>query len=293
MLWIPITIAAATLQVARNGLQRGLLGDAGPWGATLVRFLFGLPFALAIWTAVAIVTPEARPSFSAGYWLAAITGAFSQLVASAALLVAMRRAGFAIGTALQQSSLPLSAVMGLAVFHDRLSGLAWVGVALTTVGLAILSWPRGAAGPRPLSGALFGLVSGLCFGFSLNAFRHAELALEPTHRLYAAITSVTLAQAIQAGALTAMLAWARPSALRAVLASWRPSLGAGFFGALASLGWFTALAYAPAGPVRAVGMVEMPIAAVAARRFFAERLAIWQWAAGAITSLGVVLAALG
>ena len=35
------------------------------------------------------------------------------------------------------------------------------------------------------------------------------------------------------------------------LAGRRQSLGAGFCGAIASLGWFTALAYAPAGPVRA------------------------------------------
>ena len=36
MLWILLTAAAAPLQVARNALQRGLVGDAGPWGATLV-----------------------------------------------------------------------------------------------------------------------------------------------------------------------------------------------------------------------------------------------------------------
>jgi drug/metabolite transporter (DMT)-like permease len=292
MLWIPITIGAASLQVARNALQRGLLGDAGPWGATLVRFLFGLPFALAIWAAVAMFTPAA-PKFSLDYWLAAGTGALSQLLASAALLVAMRRAGFAIGTALQQSSLPLSAMMGLLVFHDRLSNLAWLGVVITTMGLAILTWPKGAVGPQPLSGALFGLISGVFFGFSLNAFRHAELSLEPNHRLYAAITSVTIAQAMQSGALTAVLAWRRPEALRAVAASWRQSLGAGLCGALASLGWFTALSYAPAGPVRAVGVVEMPVAAIAGRRVFAERLAAWQLAAAALACVGVGLAALG
>ena len=32
MLWILLTAAAAPLQVARNALQRGLVGDAGPWG---------------------------------------------------------------------------------------------------------------------------------------------------------------------------------------------------------------------------------------------------------------------
>ena len=293
MLWIPITIGAAGFQVARNALQRGIMDDAGPWGATLVRFLFGLPFTLAIWALVAALSPGARPSFSPVFWLAVSTGAMSQLLASASLLVAMRRAGFAIGTALQQSSLPLSAVIGLAVFHDNITGPAWVGVAITTLGLAVLTWPKGATGPQPLSGALFGLISGLCFGFSLNAFRHAELALEPSRHVLAAVTSVTVAQALQSSVLTAALAWRRPQALRSVIASWRQSLGAGLCGAIASLGWFTAIGFAPAGPVRAVGMVEMPMAAIAGRRMFAERLTAWQWAAGVATALGVVLAALG
>jgi len=293
MFWIPITIGAAGFQVARNALQRGLLGDAGPWGATLVRFLFGLPFSLAMWAVAAVLAPGAAPRFGATFWLAASTGALSQLLASAALLVAMRRAGFAIGTALQQSSLPLSAIMGLLVFHDRLAPIAWCGVALTTAGLAVLTWPRGASGPQPLSGALFGLISGVCFGFSLNAFRHAELSLEPAHRIFAAVTSVTIAQAMQAASLTAVLAITRPQALRAVLASWRQSLAAGFCGAVASLGWFTALAFAAAGPVRAVGMVEMPMAAIAGRNVFRERLTRWQWAAGVAAAVGVVLAAVG
>ena len=293
MFWIPITMAAAAFQVARNALQRGLLGNAGPWGATLVRFLFGLPFSLVAWAAVAALAPGARPNFSLAFWIPAATGALSQLVASAALLVAMRRAGFAIGTALQQSSLPLSAVIGLAVFHDNLHAVAWIGVAATTVGLAVLTWPKGASGPQPVSGALCGLISGVCFGFSLNAVRHAEIALEPTHRIYAAVTSVVVAQALQSSSLVIVLAWRRPEALRAVAASWRQSLGAGFCGAIASLGWFTALAFAPAGPVRAVGMVEMPMAAIAGRRVFAERLTMLQWTAGAATALGVALAALG
>src|SRR6202012_5790993 len=98
MLWILLTAAAAPLQVARNALQRGLVGDAGPWGATLVRFLFGLPFSLAIFAAVAALTPGAQPRLSAAYGEAAFIGAIAQMGATAALLVAMRRAGFAVAT---------------------------------------------------------------------------------------------------------------------------------------------------------------------------------------------------
>src|SRR4051794_25718530 len=144
MLWILMTIAAAPLQVARNALQRGLVVDAGPWGATLVRFLFGLPFSLAFFGVVAMLTPGAHPRFVGHFWLWVCIGALAQVGATASLLVAMRRAGFAVATAMQQSSLPLAALFGLFLFGDRLSPAGWAGVALTTVGVAILSWPRDA-----------------------------------------------------------------------------------------------------------------------------------------------------
>src|SRR6185369_15832163 len=117
MLWIVLTAAAAPLQVARNALQRGLVGDAGPWGATLVRFLFGLPFSLAIFAVAAALTPHASPHLSATFVVACATGALAQMGATASLLVAMRRSGFAVATVMQQSSLPFAAVFGWAVLH--------------------------------------------------------------------------------------------------------------------------------------------------------------------------------
>jgi drug/metabolite transporter (DMT)-like permease len=293
LLWIPATIAASIFQVARNALQRGLMPSTGPWGATLVRFLFGLPFSLAFTGLALAVTPGVHPHLTAAFWGPALTGALAQVLATASLLVAMRRAGFAVGTALQQSSLPLAAVVGLMVFHDRLSTAAWLGVAITTVGLAVLTWPtKQATGAKPVSGSLFGLLSGLCFGFSLNAFRHAGLALEPNHPVFSAVASVAIVQAVQAACLTLCLAVRDPASLRAVVAGWRESLAAGFCGACASSGWFLALNLAPAAPVRALGVVEAPIAAVAGRRFFRERLHLQQIVAGVAVLTGVVMTAL-
>jgi drug/metabolite transporter (DMT)-like permease len=292
LLWIPATVAAAALQVARNALQRGLLPTAGPWGATLVRFLFGLPFSLVFVGAAALVVPGVRLDFSPIFFAYDLSGALAQLLATASLLVAMRRAGFAVATALQQSSLPLSAILGLAVFGDQLSVVAWSGVAIATAGLAALTWPRHATGPQPLSGALFALLSGLCFGFSLNAFRHAGLTAAPAHPIYSALVSVAVAQAAQAAALTAVLAVRQPSALRAIVAGWRASVAAGLCGALASAGWFIAVTLAPAAPVRALGVIETPIAALAGRRLFREQLHWSQILAGGAVLVGVTMTAL-
>ncbi|HTK34739.1 MAG TPA: DMT family transporter [Caulobacteraceae bacterium] len=297
MLWIPLTVVAAAFQVARNAAQRGLIGGAGPWGATLVRFLFGFPFALAFAVVAWLVAGRPAAHFAPAFFAFVVTGALSQVVATAALLVAMNRAGFAVGTALQQSSLPLAGVLGWLVFGDRLSPHAWIGVGVVTAGVAALSWPQGGlseiSGERPVSGAMFGLLSGLCFGFSLNAFRHATLLLAPRDLAFSATATVAFTQAIQSAALGGWLAVRRPAALESVLASWRESLFAGFCGACASAAWLFALALAPAASVRAVGVVESPMAAAAGRRLFAEKLSARKLAAGALVGLGVVLTALG
>jgi drug/metabolite transporter (DMT)-like permease len=102
---------------------------------------------------------------------------------------------------------------------------------------------------------------------------------------------VLAVQTMQTLGLSSALAVFERSSLIAAFTSWRQSFLAGFFGAAASACWFTALAMAPAGPVRAVGVVEMPLAALAGRRLFSEKLTPLQWIAGTVTALGVVLAA--
>jgi drug/metabolite transporter (DMT)-like permease len=291
--WVIATVLASGFQVARNGLQRGLMPQTGPWGATLVRFLFGLPFSAVFAALIIVATPGAHPDFGRSFWLVAALGAAAQLLATASLLIAMRRAGFAVGTALQQSSVPLAALIGLVAFHDHLRPLAWIGVAVTTGGLVLLTWPKEASGPQPVTGALFGLASGLAFGFSLNAFRHAGAALEPHHPIYAAVLAVVVVQAMQSVGLGAILLIWRPAVIHAVLAAARQSWSAGLCGSLASTGWFVALALAPAASVRAVGVIEAPIAAFAGHRLFKERLHALQLVAGAAVAAGVLLTAIG
>ena len=57
-LWIPFTIVAAFGQVARNAMQRQLTGPLGTWGATNIRFLFGLPFSVVFFVLAILVTGD-------------------------------------------------------------------------------------------------------------------------------------------------------------------------------------------------------------------------------------------
>ncbi len=293
LLFIPITALAATFQVARNALQRGLMAEAGPWGATLVRFLFGLPFSLLFVAACWAIWPAASAHFTARFWVAASLGAAAQVGATAALLTSMGKSGFALGAAFQQSSLPFAALVGWALLNEGQTPLAIAGIGLASVGLLALSWPKSGVGKDAMSGVVFGLVSGACYAIALNAYRAASLEIDPHHAAFAAVVTSSTTQAMQSAGLVAWLAWKSPASLRAVLRGWRASLGAGFAGAAASALWVTALALAPAAPVRAVGVIELPLSALVGRRLFAERLSLWQLGWGGATALGVALAALG
>jgi drug/metabolite transporter (DMT)-like permease len=291
VLWAVLAAAAAPLQVARNAFQRGMIDDAGPWGATLVRFLFGLPFSLLLLGIIVALTPEARPDPDLRFFVTVGMGGLAQIAATACLLVAMEKAGFAVATFLQQAALPLGALAGWIVFGDSMRPLQWLGIGVTCAGLFVLSWPR--EGIRTMDvGALLGLAAAAFFAVSMNGYRQAGLALEPRHPIYAGIGAVVAAQTIQSVVLGGVLAVARPAALRAVFASWRSSLGAGACGTGASALWFSALAMSPPGPVRAIGVIEAPIAALAGRTLFKEKLTPLQIAAGATTALGVVVTAL-
>jgi drug/metabolite transporter (DMT)-like permease len=289
--FVPIAIAAAALQTARNGLQRGLLDDIGPWGATLVRFLFGLPFALSWFAAAVWISDGGVADLGAPFWLCAAIGGLAQILATAAMLVAMRRTSFALGTAFQNASLPFSALAGLA-FGDLLNATTWAGIAAATIGLGILSWPQGGARDGDWSGAGFGLFSGAAFAVSANMFREAGQLASPGHAVLGAAATLVAVQAIQTAALAGYMGLREPRNLFRAVGAWRRSLGAGFFGAAASVCWFTALALAPAGAVRAVGVVDMPMAAWAGGRWFKEELTLRTWIGGALTAVGVFAAAL-
>lgn len=290
MIWIPVTVLAAALQVSRNAAQRSIMGAAGPWGATLVRFLFGLPFSI-LFTGVVSLMSGFEPQPGSGFWLEAAAGAVFQIAATAAQLISMQRSTFALGTALQQSGLPFALIWGVLLFGDHLQVMVWIGGFLASLGLAVMSWPRETIKIRP-GAILFGLAAGACFAMSANMFRQASRDLDPQHLMASAIASVAVVQAIQAGLLTAFLLVKDRPALVAVLSGWRSSFGAGLFGAGASALWFFALALVPVGPVRAVGVVELPFAALAGRRFFKEKITKIQYVAGFLTALGVIVAAL-
>src|SRR5687768_3120523 len=88
-LWIPITLGAALAQTASNAGQRHLTRLLGTLGARLVRFLYGLPFALLWFVAVMAVGdfPIPRPHVPFAWWI--VVSSVAQIGATALLLKVM------------------------------------------------------------------------------------------------------------------------------------------------------------------------------------------------------------
>jgi drug/metabolite transporter (DMT)-like permease len=298
-LWLPLSLVAGFLQIVRNAAQRGLSDQAGPWGATLVRFLFGLPFALIFLGLVYWLVPPVTPKFEFKTLLILAVGATAQVCATAALMASMRASTFALGSTFQHMSLPLAALFGALFLGDHLGVWGCVGIGVATLGLLCASWPKGGfqaglrAGPGAFKAGLFGLLSGACFAVSANAFRASGMAIDPSAPFFSSSVTLVLAQAMQSVGLGTILFFVDRRALTAIFGNLKTSLLAGFTGAAASACWFAALTLAPAALVRAVNaLVEAPTATLMGWLKFKETLDVRRGLGAGLIIVGVLLSVL-
>ncbi|RZS33233.1 EamA family transporter [Corticibacter populi] len=298
-LWIPVVLLAAAAQTVRNTAQRSLSNGLGTWPATLVRFLYGLPFA-ALFLLLLYVLPEqapAWPNFSWTYvgWIA--FGALFQVGATAALLLAMQSGNFAVAVTLSKTEVLQVVLFASIVLAELPTPLQLAGALLATLGVGLLSMPADRQHwhwSHWLSrSSLYGLLCGACFALATLGFRAGAVALDAASPWLSGAWGVTLAQALQSLLLGGWLFWSDRTGFMATLRSWRVSLLAGSMGALASLLWFSAYAMQTAGAVRALGMVEVLFGYLVSRRILHESLRRTERWGMALVALAAVLICVG
>ncbi|WP_439541494.1 EamA family transporter [Hyphomicrobium sp.] len=275
-LWIMFTVAGSAAQTARTAMQRELIDVLGTIGATHVRFLFGLPFGLMFLGLVALLFPDPLPPVSATAlaWIAG--GAVSQIAATALMLAAMRERSFVVATALVKIEPVWIALAGALFLADPLTPAVLAAIVIATLGVLLTSWPRPSHGGRaPSAGsAVLGLAAGALFGFAALGYRGGIGALGGSSFVAAATLALAIALTLQTALLTGYLAVRDPGTLRAIARAWRPSLFAGFMGALASQFWFLAFALQSAALVRTVALIEILFALFVSRGLFHQRLGV-------------------
>ena len=289
-LWIPITLGAAFAQTLRNATQRHLTTELGTLGATLVRFLYGLPFAVIYLGVVLAVTGRSPPAANLAWLFWTVVGGGTQIIATALLLRVLALKNFAIGVAYSKTEVVQVALFGFAILGDRLSPFVTASIALAAAGVMLVAAPgqgsllRGFTSPA----ALLGIASGAVFAISAVGYRGAALALGPHDPLLSAACTLVAAQAIQTLMLGGYLWVTARRVVIAVCKAWRMSLFAGFMGAAASGCWFTAMALVPVAQVRTLGLVELLFSYVVSRRIFRESLATKELIGFILLAIGVL-----
>ena len=269
-LWALFTVIAAFSQTVRNAAQRQLTATLGTVGATHVRFLFGLPFGLLFLLGVLLAGGTGLPRPPAAFWPWVLDGALTQVAATALMLAAMRERSFVVTIAYIKTEPVQVALFGLLLLGDAVTPALALAILIAPVGVVVMSVKPGASagGLRP---TLLGLAAGAMFGLSAVGFRGAILSLGLPSYLMAATFTLVIGLALQSVLLSGYLGLREPKVLAGIMRAWRPSLFAGFVGALASQFWFLAFALATAASVRTLALVEVIFAQAISRFAFRQR----------------------
>jgi drug/metabolite transporter (DMT)-like permease len=286
-LWAVFTLIAAAAQTVRNATQRELTTKLGTVGATHVRFLFGFPFALIFLVAVTIATRTALPHTPAIYWPWVVLGAGAQIAATALMLAAMNDRSFVVVYAYIKTEAVQAALFGLIFLGDRVTPAAGAAILIATTGVVIMALKPGTA--MDVRATLLGLGAGAMFALSAVGFRGAILSLGLPSYVMAATYTLVIGLLLQSAVLSLYL-WLRDrEVLTAIVRAWRPSLFAGFMGALASQFWFLAFALAAVASVRTLALVEVLFAQAISRFVFKQATTARELVGVLLIVIGVAL----
>jgi len=279
-LWIPLTIAAAFFQNIRSALQKHLKGKLSTLGATYVRFVYAWPIALLYILAVIYSQGEPLPGFSNAFLGYAFLGGICQIMFTVFLLWLFSFHNFAVGTTISKLETIMVAVFGLLLLGDQLSSAIIIAIAMSTVGLVILT-----VGQARLSLAnlvrglwriptLIGLSCAAWLGMSVVLFRAASLSLGVENFLVASSFTLFVVLMLQIAIMGILIGIREPGQLTKILLHWRPAALVGISGGLASIGWFSAFTLQNATYVRALGQIELLFTFAATLLFFREKVSL-------------------
>lgn len=252
-------------------------------GTTYVRALFGLPFIALFLVAILYLQGGGVPTFSRSFIAYVFGGALSQVLATALLIRMFSLKSFAVGTMLTKSDILLTALIGSALFSERLSTMGWIGLLVVFAGVLLML--IGKLEPHTLvmrrealSSELFGkvtqvaLMCAVMFTISYLCFREATLILQPGGFVWRGTWTVLVGTGMQTVFLGVWLLARDPGVFSQL---WPHRRIIGFIGltsALGSIGWFSAFALQNASYVRAVGQIEAVFTLAISWGYFREKI---------------------
>ena len=273
-LWIAFTLLAVIMQPLRTAGQRQLTGVISAPAATLVRYLFGLPFAalyfLLQWQGSGGVDFTSSSQF---FLLSSLAG-LSQILATFLLLKTLMLRNFAVGTALAKTQALLAAILGVLFFDEPLGLLASLSVLLGVAGVLIASnWRFTLSAEGELRALVLGLGAGLFFALTSWFAREASLTLAGPRLLSAAAVLLYCVALQTAVCLVWVVRYHRASWVM-LASNQRACWFIGFTSLAGSIGWFTANSLQNPALVNTLGQLEFFVTLLITLLYFKERISL-------------------
>jgi drug/metabolite transporter (DMT)-like permease len=280
-------------------MQKHLKGKLSTLGAAYVRFIYALPIGLLYLYVVLQVQDAALPEVDGYFLFYALAGGICQIMFTVFLLWLFSFHNFAVGTTISKLETVMVAVFGLLLLGDKLTPAVIIAIAMSAVGLVVMSLGQQKLGLTNLLRGLWrlptliGLICAAWLGMSVVLFRAASLSLGLDNFVVAAAFTLCIVVILQSLMMGILIAVREPGQLRQVLIHWRPAMLVGISGGLASIGWFSAFTLQNATYVRALGQIELLFTFAVTLLFFREKVSRLETAGIVLitASIGLILLA--
>lgn len=287
--WIVFTLLAVVMQSIRTAAQKQLTNNLSIQAATLVRFLFGIKFALIylyfVWQAYDPQDFELGRQFFQSGALAGI----SQILATVCLIKALTLKNFAVGTALAKTEAILTAVLGALFFSAALSAMGYLSVVVGVAGLLVASnWKITLQDLTDNESIRYGVGAGLGFALASLWIRDASLSIDAPRILSAAavLTYMVLLQTL------ICFVWVyikEREQLRLMMQNLGACTFVGFTSVAGSVGWFTAMSLQNAALVKTLGQTEFVVSLLITYLYFGEKITTREYSGIALIAISVFI----
>ena len=277
MLWIWLSLFAATVQSIRFMVQKKLHSDhLSSVGATFTRYLYSLPLIVAAAGGYIVWGGGTLPDVKALFWLYALAGGITQIMATILLIILFQKRNFTVGLTLIKAQIMLTALFGYAILGDKISFIGALAIALGVLGVIFLiDAPPEDKRPiwqRILSlSTAFGLGSSVFFALCAVMFRAATQHIVSEDAFTRSLATLLAVVTMQTVMLIAYLYLFEKGQIREVLRMWPVASWVGVLSFFGSVGWFTAFALQNAAYVSAVGQVDVVFGLLASFFIYNER----------------------
>ena len=298
-LWVIATIFAAITQTIRSAIQRQMQPILGDDGASYIRFLYALPFALLMLYGYGVFAGVGLPDTNWQFWLWVNIAALTQILFTVLLIRMFSRRSFAAGTAFSKTEVLQAALLEIIILGVMVSLLTGFAIVLGVVAVILLSFAKSAKTPQAIlaslvsRSSLIGLASGTFLGLCTVSYKVAAVSLTGSDLFMRVLYTGGVATLIQVAVMGVWMAFFTRQQFIASFVHWRGSIWAGFFGALSTVGWFTAFVLQSVAAVRAVGQIELLITLAISIFWFKEQSNRLEVFAIVMLTISIIMVLLG